>query len=297
MIRLATRESKLALWQAEAVKKHLQVIDPELEIEFVKINTKGDQIQDRPLREVGGKGLFVKGLEEALIYGEADIAVHSMKDVPATLDPTFTIAGVLPRATPLDVFISTKATSIDELPENARVGTSSLRRQSQLLALRPDLSIQTLRGNIQTRLRKAIDGEFDGIILAQAGLQRMGFEKHITQVLPIDSMLPASNQGAIGLEVLSDNQSMIDLCKMINHWPSFKTVMTERSMCQSLNGSCHSPIGAFAEFDGTQVHLRGLVAAADGSRVIQAEAFGDDPETVGEQAAEILLDQGARDFL
>ena len=154
-----------------------------------------------------------------------------------------------------------------------------------------------MRGNIQTRLRRCIDGYFDGIILAQAGLKRMGLEKHITQVLPIETMLPASNQGAIGLEVLSDNQTMIDLCKMINHWPSYKTVITERAMCQSLNGDCHSPIGAFAEFDGTQVHLQGLVAGADGSRVIKADAFGDDPEIVGEQVAEILLDQGARELL
>lgn len=296
-IRIATRQSPLAMWQTEAVIKHLHQVDPELDIELVPIKTQGDQIQDRPLRDVGGKGLFVSGLEKALLNGHADIAVHSMKDVPADLGEDFTIAAMLARENPLDAFISQRYNSFSELPEGAIVGTCSLRRQAQLLALRPDLEIKSLRGNIQRRLRSVTTEHYDATILASAGLRRMELAENIKHEFDLDECLPAVGQGAIGIEVLSEQYHLIDLLHRISHHNSFLCVSAERAMCRTLNGSCHSPIGGFAQVNDSAIELRGIVAKADGSRIITAYAVGDDAESVGVQAAEMLLDQGAAEYL
>lgn len=296
-IRVASRQSPLALWQTEAVIKHLRLLDPELDIEIIPISTKGDEIQDRPLREVGGKALFVKGLEEALLAGQADIAVHSMKDVPAALETCFTISAMLARENPLDAFVSERYARFDDLPEGAVVGTCSLRRQAQILALRPDLKIKNLRGNIQRRLRAVKTDHYDATLLASAGLRRMGQAEHIKHEFSLAQCLPASGQGAIGIEVLADNHHLIDLTQQLNHFNSMLCVNAERSMCRSLNGSCHSPIGAFAQVVDGVIELRGIVAKIDGTVLLTASAMGDDPEIVGSDAAEILLEQGAADYL
>lgn len=294
-LRIATRQSPLALWQAELVKKYLESCYENLNIILVPMLTEGDKILNKPLREVGGKALFIKNIEEVLLEGGADLAVHSMKDVPADLDSRFEIAAILPRENPLDAFVSLKYKSLYQLPEGAKIGTSSLRRQAQLLALRPDLKIVSCRGNVQTRLN--LCEKLDGIILAASGLRRLGLESKITQLLHPDLMLNAAGQGAIGVEILSGNQVLKDLLKPISHKISECLVQAERAMCYSLEGSCHSPIGALAEFDGREFSLQGLVAKSDGSVILRAKNYHEDPEILGTLVAEDLLAQGARKYL
>ncbi len=294
-LRIATRQSPLALWQAELLKKYLETCYENLRIVLVPMLTEGDKILNKPLRDVGGKALFIKNIEEVLLEGGADLAVHSMKDVPADLDPRFEIAAVLPRENPLDAFVSLKYQSLDQLPEGAQIGTSSLRRQAQLLAWRPDLKIIACRGNVQTRLN--LCEKLDGIILAASGLRRLGLDNRVTQLLPPDLMLSAAGQGAIGVEILSGDQFLKDLLKPINHKISECLIQAERAMCYGLEGSCHSPIGALAEFDGREFSLMGLVAKSDGSVILRAKNYHEDPEVLGALVAEELLSQGARKYL
>ncbi len=296
-LKIATRESALALWQARAVAKYLKHFYPELEISLIPMTTQGDQIQDRPLREVGGKALFVKNLELALLEGQADLAVHSMKDVPVVLEDAFEIAAVLPRENPLDAWVSLKYPTFESLPIGASIGTSSLRRQAQLKFLRPDLKILSCRGNLQTRLTQVDAGKFDGIILAASGLRRLGLESRIQHFFQPEQMLSAAGQGAIGIEILSGNQFLKDLLQPLNHDLSYALVMAERALCRVLNGSCYSPIGALAEFQGREFYLRGAVAHPDGLKIFRAEGSNEDPESLGIEVADKLLAQGAGAFL
>jgi len=298
-LRIATRKSPLALWQAEHVAGLLRQAHPDLAIELVPISTKGDRIQDRSLAAIGGKGLFIKELEVALDEGRADLAVHSMKDVPSELPPGFLITAVLPRADPRDALLSAKADRIDNLPPGARVGTSSLRRQSQLLAARPDLQICALRGNVDTRLRRLDDGDLDAIILACAGLIRMGWEARITARLEPQHCLPAVSQGIIGIECREEAGATQALLTVLNHPATRSAMDAERSFAGRLGGSCQSPIAAYATLDGDRLHLSGLVAEPDGSRLLRDSVSGsiDESQALGEQLAERLLAAGADTLL
>jgi len=298
-LRIATRKSPLALWQAYHVRDKLLAAHPGLEIELLKMSTQGDKILDTPLAKIGGKGLFVKELEQGLYDKTADIAVHSMKDVPAILPDGLTLAVIMDRASPFDAFVSEKYHKISELPQGAVVGTASLRRQSQLLAHRPDLQIKSLRGNVGTRLQKLADGEFDAIILATAGLERLGLAEHIRQIIPAEQMLPGIGQGALGIECRTGDQRVLDIIDVLKDSDSFMAVGAERAMNVLLAGSCQTPIGGFATFQNQQLHVRGLVASEDGKRLLQAEIQGDpeDYQRLGETVAHDLLAQGADDII
>ena len=298
-LRIATRKSRLALWQAECVKTQLALHYPGLEIIFVPMSTRGDQILDRPLADIGGKALFVKGLEAALLNKDADIAVHSMKDMPADTPAAFTLAAILERSSPFDAFISTNITTFDALPHGAVLGTSSYRRQAQLKALRPDLKIKALRGNVETRLAKMQAGEVDAMILAEAGLRRLELDKHIRHVLSPELCLPSAGQGAIGIECLSNDQEIAALVSCINHANTFARVSAERAMNLKLNGDCHAPIGAYAEIIDGQLWLRAVVAAIDGSEILASDAHGpiEYAKALGTHVAESLLSQGAARYL
>lgn len=300
-LRIATRASELARWQAEHVASQLRAIHPDLQTELVPLTTRGDSIQDRALSQVGGKGLFTKELERALLADSADIAVHSMKDVPVELPADFMLPAVLERHDPRDAFISKHYTSVGELPQGARVGTASLRRQSQLKIQRPDLEIGLLRGNVQTRLGKLEAGQFDAIILAVAGLQRLGRGERITAFMSAEDSLPAIGQGVIGIECLKTARQVQQLCKPLNHAPTATCLEAERALNRRLHGGCDVPLAGFAQLsaDGSTLTLRGLVASIDGSAVARAEATGPaaDPAAVGLQVAELLLQRGAGDIL
>jgi hydroxymethylbilane synthase len=294
-LRIATRKSPLALWQAEHVAALLRSAHAGLVVELVPISTKGDRIQDRSLAAIGGKGLFIKELEIALEEHRADIAVHSMKDVPSDLPEGFCIAAVLTRADPRDALLSPKAQRIADLPQGARVGTSSLRRQAQLLAARPDLRIEALRGNVDTRLKRLDDGGLDAIILACAGLVRMGWESRITARLDPRDCLPAVSQGIIGVECRSDDAGVKSLLGVLND-PATRAVMdAERAFAGRLNGSCQSPIAAHATLEGSRLALDGLVAEPDGSRILRDSLGGslDDAGELGARLADRLLAAGA----
>lgn len=295
LLRIATRKSALALWQAEFVKGRLQQLHPDLAVELVTFTTRGDKILDTPLAKIGGKGLFVKELENALLANEADIAVHSMKDVPMAFPEGLGLAVICEREDPRDAFVSTHYDSIEDLPIGACVGTSSLRRQCQLRALRPDLVIASLRGNVNTRLAKLDAGEFDAIILAAAGLIRLGLGDRIRARLSTEASLPAGGQGAVGIEIRVDDQRVRDLLAPLNHVPTELCVRAERALNSHLNGGCQVPIACFAERDGDQLWLRGLVGdPADGTLLhANARAGIDAPETLGIAVAEDLLSQGA----
>ena len=298
-VRIATRKSQLALWQAEHVATLLRRAHEGLEVLLVPIVTQGDRIQDRSLAAIGGKGLFIKELEVALEEERADIAVHSMKDLPADLPDRLTIASVLERADPRDALLSLKAARLAELPRNARVGTSSLRRQAQLLAARPDLRIEALRGNVDTRLRRLDAGDMDAIVLACAGLIRLGWESRITARLDPAISLPAVAQGVIGIECRSADARALALVSALNH-PATRIAMdAERAFARSLGGSCQSPIAAYAELHGKSIALRGLVAEPDGSRLLRDHLSGDieDPAALGRQLAERMLAAGAGPLL
>ncbi|RJQ47499.1 MAG: hydroxymethylbilane synthase [Gammaproteobacteria bacterium] len=298
-LRIATRKSPLALWQAEHVKQELQKTHPGLAVELVRMSTQGDRVLDTPLAKVGGKGLFVKELEEGLLNGQADIAVHSMKDVPVEFPPGLHLPVIGVREDPRDAFVSSRYATLDDLPKGARVGTSSMRRQCQLYERRPDLNITSLRGNVNTRLRKLDEGEFDAVILAAAGLLRLGFAKRITQFLPTGVSLPAIGQGAIGIECRSDDARVHDLIRVMNHAETQIRVTAERAMNHRLQGGCQVPIAGHAEFKDGKLFLRGLVARPDGSEVVRGEISGA-PEQAGRLGvalADDLLARGARAIL
>lgn len=295
VIRIATRKSALALWQAEHVRQGLQLHHPGLQVDLVTMTTRGDQILDSPLAKVGGKGLFVKELEQALLEGRADIAVHSMKDVPVDLPEGLELAVILEREDPRDAFVSNQYATLDDLPQGACVGTSSLRRQCQLYALRPDLVIGDLRGNVNTRLDKLDRGDYDAIILACAGLKRLGFGERIRQELGPEIILPAIGQGAIGIECRVGDTSVHDFIRPLGHAKTQDRLRAERSLNQHLSGGCQVPIAGYAEIDHGVVVLRGLVGRPDGSQLIQGVISGrpENGDELGQVLAEDLLGRGA----
>lgn len=296
---IATRESPLALAQSELIKKQLLALYPHLTVEFLGITTQADKRLDINLLEIGGKGLFVKELEEALYDGRADIAVHSMKDVPMDLPPGLALPVIGKREEPRDVFVSDKYQSIAQMPSGASVGTSSLRRQTQLLALRSDLTYQSLRGNINTRLRRLDEGDYDAIILAAAGLKRMDFGNRIRSYLPVDQVLPSAGQGALGIECREDDAAIMDLIAPLNDFITNDCVTAERAMCRRIGGGCKVPVAAYAEIHHGVLHLRGLVANSTGMRILRAELKGEpkNVDSIGTRVAEELLQQGAEKIL
>ena len=300
-LRIATRKSPLALWQAEFVKSQLQRYHPRLKIELVTMTTKGDKLLDTPLAKIGGKGLFVKELETAMLQDLADIAVHSMKDVPMEFPEGLCLSVICEREDSSDAFVSSHFGTLAELPENAVIGTSSLRRQCQIRAHFPMLQVKELRGNVNTRLSKLDAGEYDAIILASAGLMRLGMADRITQSLPTSISLPAGGQGAVGIECRSNDTRMQELIAPLHHLESAICVRAERAANKHLQGGCQVPIACFAELsdNGVKVNLRGLVGSVDGSRILRAHATGnaDNPEKLGIQVAKDLLSQGAGKLL
>lgn len=298
-LRIATRESPLALWQANFVKDALNQHHSALSVELVPMTTRGDQILDSPLAKVGGKGLFVKELEKAMLDGRADIAVHSMKDVPMEFPAGLGLAVICEREDPADAFVSNDYSSLKELPDGARVGTSSFRRQCQLKEQRPDLQILDLRGNVGTRLGKLDSGGYDGIILAAAGLIRLGLEERIQERLSYDLSLPAGGQGAVGIECRNDDLETLKLLDCLHHHQTAARVTAERAVNARLEGGCQVPIASFAELEGDSLNLRALVGAVDGSVIYRSERNGSahEAERLGIEVAEDLLMQGAKTIL
>lgn len=294
-IRIATRQSPLALWQAEHVAARLKATYPGLEVELVKMVTRGDKLLDAPLAKVGGKGLFVKELEQGIFEGSADLAVHSMKDVPAELPEGLHLTAILVREDPRDAFVSTRHASLAELPPRARIGTSSLRRQCQLKLRFPDCETVTLRGNVGTRLDKLESEGLDAIILAAAGLKRLGLEDRITEWLAPEDSLPAVGQGAIGIECRRDDPYINGLLSVLHDAPTATRVRAERAFNERLNGGCQVPIAGYAELAGDRLWLRGLVGRPDGSAVVrgEVEGHGNDAEALGTALADDLLARGA----
>jgi hydroxymethylbilane synthase len=295
MIRIATRKSELALWQANHVQALLKQAHPGIEIELVKIVTEGDRILDRPLAKIGGKGLFLKELERALLNNEADLAVHSMKDVPAEMTDELVLDAVLPRANPFDALVSRNEKSLADLPAGSRIGTSSLRRQSQLLALRPDLVVMDLRGNVNTRLRKLDEGQYDAIILACAGLERLGLAERITEQLDGPGWLPASTQGIIGLQCRATDVDIRTLIEPLADRSSAFVAKAERAVARVLGATCQVPLAAHAVLDGDTIKLDAVVRSPDGSDMVMAGGISNVGEAValGERVAADLLANGA----
>lgn len=298
-LRIATRKSPLALWQANFVKDRLEALHPQLTVELVPMSTQGDKILDTPLAKVGGKGLFVKELETAMLEGRADIAVHSMKDVPVEFPEGLGLHTICEREDPRDAFVSSRFVSVADLPLGAVVGTSSLRRQCQLRAARPDLVVRDLRGNVNTRLAKLDAGEYDAIILAAAGLLRLEMADRIRAFIAPEQSLPANGQGAVGIECRNDDLELHALLAPLEHAETRIRVLTERAMNRALQGGCQVPIGAYALIEGDQIWLRGLVGQPDGSQVLRDEIRGPlvQGEALGQQLAERLLAAGADTIL
>jgi len=298
-LRIATRKSPLAVWQAEHVARKLAELHPGIHIELKLMVTRGDKILDSPLSKVGGKGLFVKELEQGIMDGKADIAVHSMKDVPMEFPEGLHLAVIMEREDPRDAFVSNKYTDLEALPKGAHVGTSSLRRSTQLRERFPHLEILDLRGNVNTRLKKLDDGNYDAIILAAAGLKRLGFDERITTVLSPEESLPAMGQGAIGIECRQGDSDIEALIGPLNHTETALCVSAERAMNNRLNGGCQVPIAGYAELHEGRLNLRGLVGSPDGKRVVRVEleASAIDAESLGRKAAQDLLEQGAGEIL
>lgn len=298
-LRIATRKSPLALWQSEHVAARLRALHPGLEVVLVPLSTRGDEVLDRSLAAIGGKGLFLKELELAMQRGEADCAVHSLKDVPMELEPGFALPAVLARADHADAFVSNHYDDIAALPQGACVGTSSLRRQAQLRALRPDLVLRDLRGNVNTRLGRLDAGEYDAIVLACAGLQRLGFETRIRARLDAPDWLPAPAQGAIAVECLAGDARIHALLAPLEDAPTRTCIEAERAMNRALHGSCHVPVAGLAMLDGDRLLLRGMVGDAADGRSVRAEYQGaaGEPQAVGVAVARALLDGGAGEFL
>jgi len=296
---IASRESALAIWQAEHIRDRLRALYPQTAVEILGMTTQGDQILDVTLSKIGGKGLFVKELETALENGSADLAVHSLKDVPMHLPSGFALACIAEREDPRDAFVSNDYAALQDLPPGSIVGTSSLRRESQLRARFPHLRIEPLRGNVQTRLRKLDVGQYSAIILAAAGLKRLGLGERIRAILSSYDSLPAVGQGALGIETRADRADLKALLAPLHHADTATCVLAERAMSRALAGSCQVPLGGFAEMQEGQLRLRGFVATPDGSRLLRAEqtAAADAPETLGEAVAQDLLQQGAGEIL
>ena len=294
-LRIATRKSPLAMWQAEFVRDRLIEAHPGLTVEIVGMTTQGDKILDVPLAKIGGKGLFTKELEQRMLMGEADLAVHSLKDVPMQLPEGFTLGAVMARHAPTDAFVSNRFERFEVLPEGAVVGTSSLRRKAQLKHLRPDLDIRDLRGNVNTRLAKLDAGDYDAIILATSGLQRLGFDGRIRHELPPEVSLPAVAQGALGIEILADDTDTAALVAVLNDADTADCVRAERAMNRRLEGGCQVPIGGYAVLEGDEIWLRAFVGDLEGKALIRAEGRAPraEAEALGEQVAEQLLAQGA----
>lgn len=292
---IATRESQLALWQAEHIRACLRARYPDLQVELLGMTTQGDQILDSPLSRIGGKGLFVKELEQAMAEGRADLAVHSMKDVPMVLPEGFALTAITEREDPRDALVSNHFKSLSELPDGARVGTSSLRRQAQIRVRFPKLQIDTLRGNVNTRLRKLDEEQYDAIVLAAAGLKRLELGHRISGLLSPEESLPAVGQGALGIEIRADRADLAHLLAPLNDANTAACVRAEREMGRVLQGGCQAPIGGFAELIDGRLRLRGFVSDLDGVRFYRAEASGDmaEPEALGRQVADALLSQGA----
>mmetsp|Transcript_52423 Transcript_52423/g.166734 ORF Transcript_52423/g.166734 Transcript_52423/m.166734 type:complete len:318 (+) Transcript_52423:675-1628(+) len=299
VIRIATRKSDLAMWQAKYVQAKLLEHHPHIAVELLPMSTQGDRILDTPLSKIGGKGLFIKELEIAMQNGEADIAVHSMKDVPVAFPDNFGLHAICERENPFDAFVSNKFESLETLPHGAVVGTSSLRRQCQLRAFRSDLIIKDLRGNVNTRLAKLDDGQYDAIILASAGLIRLGMSDRIKQEIDADLSLPAVGQGAVGIECRNDDAELITLLAALNDTPTATRVKAERAMNARLEGGCQVPIGSYAVLNGDQLLLRGLVGTPDGKTMLKSQVEGPliDAEKIGEAVANELLDKGAKAIL
>lgn len=299
LLRIATRKSRLALWQAEHVKARLQAAHPDLKVELVPMTTQGDQLLDSPLARIGGKGLFVKELEQALLDGRADVAVHSMKDVPAHFPSGLHVPVILQREDPRDAFISREHASIAELPDRARIGTASLRRQCQLLHQRADLRIESLRGNVQTRLRRLDEGEYDAIILACAGLRRLGLAGRITVALPPEDSLPAIGQGAIGIECRLDDATTTRRIEPLHHGDTALCVTAERAVNARMGGNCTLPLAGYAELQNGQLRLRTCLGDPDGQRLLHAEVQGPSAQAdaLGSKAADALFAQGAAAIL
>lgn len=298
-LKIATRESQLALWQANWVATLLQQHHPDLNVELVKMTTEGDRRLDQSLVDIGGKGLFLKELEVALLKGEADIAVHSLKDVPVTLDDAFELCATLPRATPWDAFVSPHVASLHDLPVGATLGTSSLRRQAQAKALRPDLNVKLIRGNVGTRLDKLAQGEYDAILLAACGLERLNLQQHIRSVLTAEESLPAIGQGVVVVQMRKGDDVTRALLAPLHDVETHAAITAERTMGQLLGSSCQVPIAGYAVVKDNQLTLKGLVGEMDGSRLLKASAKGalDNPTALGEQVAHDLIQQGALDIV
>ncbi len=294
-LRIGSRGSQLALWQANHISALLRERGHEVELEIIK--TTGDKILDVALAKVGTKGMFTKEIEEALLENRVDLAVHSLKDLPTELAPEFDVAAITVRENPCDAFLSRHFDSINDLPQKARVGTSSLRRQAQLKAMRGDLIIEPLRGNVDTRLRKMEEGQYDAIILASAGLNRLGLTRWIRQVLPAEIMCPAAGQGALGIEIRRGDAETLQHLEVLNHQPTRTAVLAERALLNELGGGCQVPIGAHAQVTADKVTLIGVVARPDGSTVLRETRLGSDPVKLGQELGESLLERGGREIL
>jgi len=299
ILRIATRQSPLALWQAEFVKAELEKLHSDLTVELVPMVTRGDKILDTPLAKIGGKGLFVKELEHAMLEKRADIAVHSMKDVPMEFPEGLGLSVICEREDPRDAFVSNTYKRLEDLPQGAKVGTCSLRRQCQLMAKRPDLTILDLRGNVGTRLSKLDEGQYDAIILAAAGLKRLGLHDRIAHEIESDWMLPAGGQGAVGIECRTDDTRVLNYLAPLNHSTTAYRVKAERAVNHHLQGGCQVPIGVYSIISDDQIGIEGLVGKIDGSLIIQHKIEGkvEDAEKLGIQLAEKLLDSGAGEIL
>jgi hydroxymethylbilane synthase len=293
----ATRPSTLARWQTRWVIDRIKESWPGLVCEEEVITTHGDRVLDRPLPEIGGKGLFTEELERAILSGEVDAAVHSLKDLPVENPKGIMVAAIPQRADARDVLVSANGWCLDTLPEGSRVGTSSLRRSSQLLAHRPDLKIESLRGNVDTRLRKALDKQYDAIILAGAGLDRLGWSRYAAERLSFDRMLPAPGQGALAVQCRADDAEALKHLAALNDEPTRMSVLAERSFLTALGGGCSLPVGAFASWDRGVLYLKGVVASLDGKTIIRVTASGQDPVTVGVDAAKQAMTEGAAELL
>jgi hydroxymethylbilane synthase len=293
----ATRPSALARWQTQHVIQQLKHLGGDLVCEQVVITTKGDRTLDKPLPEIGGKGLFTLELEQALLDQRVDAAVHSLKDLPTESTPGLIVPVIPQRANPRDVWICPQGYTLAEIPSGSVVGTSSIRRGAQLLASRPDLQVAPLRGNVETRVRKVQQGQYDAIILAAAGLERLRLQEHITQYLPLEMMLPAPGQGALGVQCRAGDERTLDLMQTVDHRPTGLAVSAERAFLAALGGGCSLPVGALATVAGETIHLQGVVAAPDGRRVLRVSASGDEPQALGASLAQQALDEGARELL
>ena len=293
----ATRPSKLARWQTKYVMDLLREAVPDLVCEEVVITTQGDKVLDKPLPEIGGKGLFTQELEAELIAGNVDLAVHSLKDLPVDDSPGLMIGAIPVRADPRDVIVCPGSFSLGNLPPGFVIGTSSLRRQAQVLHHRPDLQVKSIRGNVDTRIRKVKEEQYDAIVMAGAGITRLGLDEHIAAWLPFSVMLPAPGQGALGIQCRADNKEMLTALNKINHFATAKSVLAERTFLQELGGGCSVPVGAYARVENETIMLNGLVAAVDGSHLIEVIGQGENPQTLGKQLAKKALAQGAAEVL